>query len=49
MDTVQRLEELRGRREELEKTERGLDEQCKKMEQCLRNISDDTVNDQYPA
>ena len=49
VDTMHRLEELRKRREELEQREKALDEQRRRMEQCLRNISEDTINDQYPT
>ena len=45
---VAHLAELRQRKEELEQMERSLDEQQHKMEQCLRNISEDTTSTQYP-
>lgn len=49
VDTMQRLEELRNRKEQLAKRERELDEQQHRMEQCLRNITEDTSNEQYPT
>lgn len=48
-DVMARLARLRSRKEELEQQERELDEQQRKMEQCLRNISEDSNNDQYPS
>ena len=47
-DVIAQLTKLRSKKEELEQLERDLDEQHNKMEQCLRNISEDTNNDQYP-
>ena len=49
VETMQRLEKLRDRREELAERERELDEQHHRMQQCLRNITDDTINEQYPS
>jgi len=48
-DVVAHLVDLRRKKEELEQQERELDEQYQRMQQCLRNISEDTTNDQYPA
>ena len=48
-DAVVKLEELRLHKEELEREERELDEQCQRMRQCLKNIADDTYNEQYPG
>ena len=42
------LLELRKKKEELEKQEKELDERYQRMQQCFRNISEDTTNDQYP-
>ena len=42
-----KLEELRLHKEELEREERELDKQCQRMRQCLKNIADDTYNEQY--
>ncbi len=47
-ELLEQLSALRARRTELEKLESELDEQRHKMEQCLRNIAEDTTNDQYP-
>ena len=47
-DVVAHLVDLRRKKEELEQQERELDEQYQRMQQCLRNISEDTTNDQYP-
>lgn len=49
VETMQRLEELRSRREKLAEKESELDEQQRRMEQCLRNITEDTINEQYPT
>ena len=49
VETMKRLDELRERRETLASRERELDEQQRRMEQCLRNITDDTINEQYPT
>ena len=43
-----KLEELRQHKEEIEREERELDEQCQRMKQCLKNITDDTYSDEYP-
>ena len=48
VETMKRLEELRERRERLARREMELDQQQQRMEQCLRNITDDTINEQYP-
>ena len=48
-DVVVKLEELRLYKEELEREERELDEQCQKMRQCLKNIAEDTYSDEYPG
>ena len=48
VETMKRLEELRERRERLALREKELDEQQRRMQQCLRNITDDTINEQYP-
>ena len=48
VETMRRLEELRDRQERLAERERELDEQQRRMEQCLRNITEDTINEQYP-
>jgi len=47
-DVVAHLVDLHRKKEELEQQERELDEQYQRMQQCLRNISEDTTNDQYP-
>ena len=47
-DVVVKLEELRQHKEEIEREERELDEQCQRMKQCLKNITDDTYSDEYP-
>ena len=47
-DVMAHLVDLRRKKEELERQERELDEQYRRMQQCLRNISEDTSNDQYP-
>ena len=49
VETMQRLEELRNRRERLAAREKELDEQQHRMEQCLKNITEDTTNEQYPV
>jgi hypothetical protein len=47
-DVVVKLEELRQHKEEVEREERELDEQCQRMKQCLKNITEDTYSDEYP-
>ena len=47
-ELVVRLERLQHRREELQGEERELEKQLQCMQQCLRNIAEDTNNDQYP-
>ena len=47
-DVVVKLEELRLHKEELEREERELDEQCQRMKQCLKNIAEDTYSEEYP-
>ena len=47
-DVVVKLEELRQHKEELEREEKELDEQCQRMKQCLKNITEDTYSDEYP-
>ena len=49
VETMQRLEELRNRKEQLAAREKELDEQQHRMEQCLKNITEDTTNEQYPV
>ena len=48
VETMKRLEVLRDKREALAQREKELDGQQQRMEQCLRNITDDTINEQYP-
>ena len=42
------LARLKTRKAELLEKEQELDEQCAKVRQCLKNITEDPVNDQYP-
>ncbi len=48
-DAVARLEELKLQQIHLEEEEKRLEEQFVRMEQCLRNLAEDTVEDQYPS
>lgn len=42
------LARLKTRKAALLEKEQELDEQCTKVRQCLKNITEDPVNDQYP-
>ncbi len=42
------VDELKAQKEELEKEEKELDEQSERLRVCLKNITEDTYNDQYP-
>ncbi len=42
------VDELKTQKEELEKEEKELDEQTQRLQLCLKNITEDTYNDQYP-
>ena len=48
-DVVAQLEQLKCRLVELEEEEKRLEEQYVRMKQCLRNLSEDTADNQYPS
>ena len=48
-DAMAQLEQLKERLMVLEEEEKRLEEQYVRMKQCLRNLSEDTSDNQYPT